>query len=534
MFINEATSVVKHQKGHRHLFRHELRQLLLAARQVVLMENPDRVIKDIEGDYEPPADQGLSDFHLYTLWYTNHMIDFGRFHRGFLPAIRDGWRASCGEYGAEGLDYRETMEKYYPERWLPQHSTERWLPTRIPRSQTYGLHGDWFQEAEDIDGWIERSQAHQALATRLVTDGLRRRADLVVSTAVHLLIDAWPSGWMKALVGVDRRPKPAYFALRRSLTPIRVHLRTDQWKAYSQDWVPVDVWLLNDSSAGLRNCRIQVSVRMGDVAQASYEAVLVEFPMASSAMVGRLAVQIPEVSERSLIHVDSILLSESGQMLNAERFTLQAFPKRCLALPSTHYRLRFLGARAQQLLSDLNRATTGLPPFEPWDGLPFDRLVADSEALTGVRSTVETIVKSGASLLELAGESPIGPEPDKAEDARQRTLGGVYFLAFDGRDSRLEACKSDDFSFMYNHRARRIDFSTTRYTSDPRLRPLLWTYEPVWHPTGKEVGKTKRTVLGTMAYGQGEWIVSMLTTEGLAGWNPPLDSFLIKILTREK
>ena len=101
MFINEATSVVKHQKGHRHLFRHELRQLLLAARQVVLMENPDRVIKDIEGDYEPPADQGLSDFHLYTLWYTNHMIDFGRFHRGFLPAIRDGWRASCGEYGSE-------------------------------------------------------------------------------------------------------------------------------------------------------------------------------------------------------------------------------------------------------------------------------------------------------------------------------------------------------------------------------------------------------------------------------------------------
>ncbi|MDA8206137.1 MAG: hypothetical protein M0Z36_08710, partial [Thermaerobacter sp.] len=196
--------------------------------------------------------------------------------------------------------------------------------------------------------------------------------------------------------------------------------------------------------------------------------------------------------------------------------------------------LRFLGARAQQLLSDLNRATRGLPPFEPWDGLPCDRLVADSEALTGVRSTVETIVKSGASLLELAGESPIGPEPDKAEDARQRTLGGVYFLAFDGRDSRLEACNSDDFSFMYNHRARRIDFSTTRYTSDPRLRPLLWTYEPVWHPTGKEVGKTKRTVLGTMAYGQGEWIVSMLTTEGLAGWNPPLDSFLIKILTREK
>ena len=49
-----------------------------------------------------------------------------------------------------------------------------------------------------------------------MTDALRRRSDRIVSTAVHLLIDAWPSGWMKTLVGWTASPSPPTSPSRRA------------------------------------------------------------------------------------------------------------------------------------------------------------------------------------------------------------------------------------------------------------------------------------------------------------------------------
>ncbi|MCK5119975.1 MAG: glycoside hydrolase family 2, partial [Candidatus Latescibacteria bacterium] len=87
----------------RHLTRTELEGFFRAADEVIRLQNPDRVIKPVDGDYDPPAD-GLPDNHCYCGWYNGHGLDLGRLHKGYWQHVKPGWMVGCGEFGAEGLD----------------------------------------------------------------------------------------------------------------------------------------------------------------------------------------------------------------------------------------------------------------------------------------------------------------------------------------------------------------------------------------------------------------------------------------------
>ncbi len=116
-------------KGHRHLMRDELEAFFVAARQAIYTENPGRVVKNVEGDYEPPTVEGMPDFHCYTMWYSHHAMPIGKLMAGYLPAIKEGWMAGCGEYGAEGLDNLHVMTSRYPAEW-PQTRRATGIRTR--------------------------------------------------------------------------------------------------------------------------------------------------------------------------------------------------------------------------------------------------------------------------------------------------------------------------------------------------------------------------------------------------------------------
>ena len=79
-----------------------------------------------------------------------------------------------------------------------------------------------------MQDWIEASQEHQAWATKILTESFRRDPDMV-SFAIHLFIDAWPAGWMKTIMDVDRQPKKAFFVYRNALEPLMANLRTDRY-----------------------------------------------------------------------------------------------------------------------------------------------------------------------------------------------------------------------------------------------------------------------------------------------------------------
>lgn len=519
--INEPSRTEKRRKGHRHLHRNELEAFFVAARQAIYIENPDRVVKNADGDYNPPTREGLPDFHCYNMWYTNNGIHLGKMHKGFLPAVRQGWKAGCGEYGTEGLDNAELMERRYPREWLPASESERWLPNKIVAAQTYSLHGDWYAERQTLKEWIKASQAHQCLATKLMTDAWRRRTDIVVSTAVHLLIDAWPSGWMKALVGADRIPKPAYFTYKDCLAPVRVHLRGDRWKASEGETLEIETWLLNDTPVSYESCRIVATLRDDNRDYGNYEIACRVDP-ASSQYAGTIRILVPPVHDRTNLYVDACLLDASGKALNAERYTFEGFAK-------TNGSARHMVVAHLEQNAGLLCALLGIEskPYSDSQTEAGALIVASRDAFMGNREAVLKDVRNGATAVFVMQ----GPDssPWKVEDTEVWTmkLRDVYTLSAQTDDSRLHWLKSDDFAYFYHLTNDRIDAIANCYLQGEGIEPIVFSYQAQGEPNGKR----KLPIIGRKKLGQGEIFFVCLPLSGRVGCNPTLDRFLISILS---
>jgi len=125
----------------------------------VRQANPDRVIKAVDGDYDPPA-PGLPDNHCYCGWYNGHGVQIGALQRGYWQRVKPGWMYGCGEFGAEGLEDTDLMRRHYPASWLPQTPEEEahWMPSRIPRAQTGRIHYMFFDTQHSLEDWVRTSR----------------------------------------------------------------------------------------------------------------------------------------------------------------------------------------------------------------------------------------------------------------------------------------------------------------------------------------------------------------------------------------
>ena len=150
-------------RPHRHLTRTEMDVFFAACDGAVHILNPDRVIKHIDGDYDPP-DSTMPDNHCYCTWYNGHGIDLGKLHRGYWLGVKDGWYYGCGEFGAEGLDFAGLMRRKYPKEWIK----EPFDPNRIVNAQTGSFYHFFFEKGSDMDSWVKKSQEHQAFATSIM------------------------------------------------------------------------------------------------------------------------------------------------------------------------------------------------------------------------------------------------------------------------------------------------------------------------------------------------------------------------------
>ncbi|HKM18416.1 MAG TPA: glycoside hydrolase family 2 TIM barrel-domain containing protein [Limnochordia bacterium] len=535
-FINEPVAIRKHpnpkhkynrrylEKAHRHLFRQELEYFFQAARKAIALENPDRVVKNVEGDYDPPTLEGLPDFHCYCMWYTNHAVPFGKLHKGYLPAVKRGWKVTCGEYGTEGLDNYAVMINHYPRQWLPESTETHWHPDRIVRAQTYLMHGDWYPEQSRIQGWIAASQEHQALAAKLMTDAFRRRSDLLITTAIHLLIDAWPSGWMKALVGVDRIPKPAYFAYQESLEPIRVNLRTDRLRVYGGETLEVESWILNDTTEAVRG-RIVVTVRDGAVDYASFAQTCIIGP-AMPAYAGSVRFEVPNLPDRSLLYLDAVLLDGEGRKTNQERLTLTVFDREASRAGAAHKKIAYIGTSAEELLRLLGlqaEAYAAAPGFHP------EVIVASSvPELNRHRERIFDQISQGTHLLVVRdNDQPLGIEL-MAQQYSSKSINPVYFAAVNSGAQGMRQFAADDFVYLYNADKDLIDFTADCYIIGEGLEPLLYTYRKKHDPDGK--GKFKLPVVATGSSGAGRLTLCSLPLAGKIGFNPTLDRFLLALV----
>ena len=315
-YINEPFPNANN-KPHRHLKRKELESFFAACDRAVKLHNPSRVIKHVDGDYDPPC-ESMPDNHCYPMWYNGHGIDIGLLHKGYWLPTKPDWYYGCGEYGAEGLDFYETMVNDYPKEWIQ----EPFDPNNIIKAQTGDFHYFFYDTCGDMQEWIAQSQAHQAFATRMMTEAFRRDAKMV-SNAIHLFIDAWPSGWMKTIMDCKRNPKPAYFAYRNALEPVMLSLRTDRFTCFDDEQIHVEAYICNDTGkAGNYKVIFEAEDLRGET-EATANA-------SDVAYVADAVFTIP-VRQRKQITLKAILLDEAGNVVTHNSLTLVIYPRKELA-----------------------------------------------------------------------------------------------------------------------------------------------------------------------------------------------------------
>jgi hypothetical protein len=326
-FINEPFPLSWHHALHRHLGKEEMLKFFEAASIAVLQENPDRVIKPVDGDYDPPS-PGLPDNHCYALWYNGHGIPFGKLEAGCWQAVKPGWQYACGEYGAEGLDPVDLMRRRYPAEWLPQKAGEEreWTPRRIRKAQSGDMYQLFYDRPATLEGWVEASQNFQAWTITAMTEAFRRDPRMV-SFALHLGIDAFPSGWMKTIVDCERRPKKAFFAFRDALAPVLPSLRAPRRFWWSDESFEAELWISNDWKNEQTGLRLLAELRQNDEVIATLSEPLPALPACDATGIGTVTLPLPDTDSRTACRLRLQVCDANGDLLGQSDFEFDVFAR---------------------------------------------------------------------------------------------------------------------------------------------------------------------------------------------------------------
>lgn len=306
-YINEPFPNANNEP-HRHLLRSELEDFFKMCDIAVKMQNPDRVIKHVDGDYDPPTDS-MPDNHCYPMWYNGHGIDVGKLHKGYWLPVKPYWYYGCGEYGTEGLDFCDVMRECYPKEWIK----EPFDPSNIIKAQTGNFHRFFYDSQNTMENWVKESQEYQRFATKFMTEAFRRNNNMV-SQAIHLFIDAWPSGWMKTIMDCRRNPKPAYFAYRDALEPIMLSLRTDRFTYFAGEKINIECYICNDTNISGNGYKIVYEIYRKEQLwlRGTTEAKLSD---CESGYSSECVFAVNNVNGREKIKVRAILVDKNGESI---------------------------------------------------------------------------------------------------------------------------------------------------------------------------------------------------------------------------
>jgi len=196
-------------------------------------------------------------------------------------------------------------------------------PANIVNAQSKDLHYFFYDTQDDMESWIEHSQHYQALATKLMTEAFRRDNHMI-SNAIHLFIDAWPSGWMKTIMDCDRNPKQAYFAYRNALELIMISLRTDRFTFYSGEEVSIEAFLCNDTNVSGTDYTMHYELYCQDelLLTGKSQAELKDCDVTVASDIRFVA---PETEDRSNLTLKAILCDAKGKVVAHNALSLECF-----------------------------------------------------------------------------------------------------------------------------------------------------------------------------------------------------------------
>ena len=514
-FCNETLDKTAWGKEQYNLSRYEIEKFFNAAKEVVEIYNPERVIKYCEGDYAPLLEtHGISDFHCYTYWYVSHGMPSGKLQKGYLPPIRPDWMTGCGEFGVDGLDRWELMQKYCPKEWLPLSQDEPWSPKPIAKEQCYVLHGDFFLEQNTAREWIEASREWQKKAIKDYVHILRRRVDYIESTAVHLLIDAWPCGWTKTLVDVDRIPKPAYYAFKEANIPVRISLRRDKHVVYAGDTLTTELYALNDTAKDV-DVKAKVSVYFNGEEIESYATENTAKRVACT-YISEILTKIPE-DKTGTVKVVARLENANEITYDEVEYVVKEKIAKAQKIPT------LLGERVQCVKRICEGSQTGEIIFADDDYFVENQQELEKRAEEGCRLIVVT-----NKPLHILGEDIIFRVHTLEEEVRANN-----FVARSETSKFTKEFAEMDFQNFYNARKDYQDLTAWFKFEWSESEEILYTFEDTNDPK-YALHKKHKMIAALKKHGKGEVILTTLSClDGCLGCNPALDKLIVNLIEKE-
>jgi hypothetical protein len=439
-------------------------------------------------------------------------------HKGYWLGVKPNWYYACGEFGSEGLEEVKTMRKYYPASWLPQSAAaERtWIPSIIPRSQTYNYSFMWFNGQHTLTGWVEASQQHQATITRLTTEAFRRD-NRMVSFAIHLFIDAFPSGWMKSIMDVDRKPKKAWFEYCHALEPLAVQLRTDRYQFFSGDTLAIEGWVVNDRNTIPKQAVLKYQIEQSGKIYASGE-MPASIALNASKFQGFINTLAPVVAKRTTIVIRMALFGEDGSELHETSIECTVFPKQSKGTKSVWVNNK--QGNAFTLVKEL--------------GLPVAATIADADVIlidnfydySKSKAEIDSSVNEGkvAVFLELpAGTFELH---DSRVTVRKCRMGSIYFAECKTGHPVTKDFLPLDFRFWYDGNRE-----TIRPLLDAMMQAIGWrsiisTGDALWE--GEEQAAAEKRM------GKGMFRICQINLPGRVTFNPVANLFAMRLLEQVK
>ncbi len=524
-YINEPFPTAWGLELWRHLEHAELESFFLACDQAVRMENPDRVIKPVDGDYDPPS-PGLPDMHCYCGWYNGHGLDIGKLHRGYWQRVKPGWMFGCGEFGAEGLEDADLMRRRYPPSWLPQSPEEEasWSPGSIVKAQSGKFHTMWFDTQHRLEDWVAVSQAHQAWVTRIMTEAFRRERRMN-TFAIHLFIDAFPAGWMKTILDCERRPKPAYFAYREALTPLMVNLRTDRFAFFADETAEVEAWVCNDTHDQPVDARLAYRLEVaGQTVGGGCTPATV--PACSSVCQGILRLALPPVETRTTATVRLALLSAEGDVLHDTAVDLTLFPGR--QKQANRPGVSVLGNPDGDAATLARELDYEIRTWEAGQSGVSTILIDDVPTALAHAEALQVAVRQGTTVVVLdvpAGEHILFGD---AITAKPCGMNPVQFVSRATGHPLVAGFAPDDFKFWYDaavgYATPLLDTTFTAAGWTPVLSSGNGGWNGDWEAALAAAAKTD---------GQGCWYLCNVKLAGRIRGNPVAEIFARRLITRD-
>jgi len=486
-----------------------------ACDQIVLQLNPDRVIKAADGDYDPPS-PGLPDSHMYNIWYNGHGLGLGELHKGHWQMVKPDWFYACGEFGSEAFDSYDVIKKYWPKSWLPENENDQWHPTEVSKAQTNRFHYMWYPTPVTLKDWINVSQSHQEWGTRLVTEAFRRDPNMM-SFAVHLFIDAWPAGWMKSLMDVDRVPKKAWFAYRDALEPMMVNLRTDRYHFFEREDIKIEAWLINDLNVQPDNHKMKWQLEKKGTVVSSSEAIP-KFPLNSSEFQGYIKFKAPKVKERTEYNLRLVLFNENGEGISESVIEIEVFPE-IKANNDINIFTPNSNGKAMNLLQELDVKNGS--ELSQSDVI----LIDDLSFYLDNKEKLDVLVEQGKTLVFL--ELPEGKHfiSDLNIDIEKTIMGEYYFVSPKTNHSIVRDAKPFDFKFWYDDSKELVSpILGSLIKMDGTFDKILGSGKSTWVDV-----KGEYAAVSEFKKGKGTYIICQLKLNNMVKSNPTAKKFALRL-----